>query len=210
MTRAPVPGRAKTRLEPLLGPGGCARLQAELVRHTAAVANRVAPGAVFVATAGDTELVRPLVPAGVHLFAQHGRDLGARMAHGCRRVRASRPGPIVVIGTDCPALGPEHVIVALDRLVTCDVVFGPAVDGGYYLVAHHLADPAVVFDLPPVAWGGPDVLERSLAATHAAGLTAALIDQERDLDTPADAALVRADPRTPQGIADLLAPVPAP
>ena len=209
MARAPVPGRTKTRLEPLLGPRGCARLQAELVRHTAAVANRVAPGAVFVAAAGDRELLRPLVPAGVHLFAQRGDDLGARMAHGCRRVRASRSGPILVIGTDCPALGAEHLTAALDRLVTCDVVFGPALDGGYYLVAHDLADPAVVFGLPPAAWGGPDVLERSLAATHAAGLDAALIDPERDLDTPADAALVRSDPRTPPGIADLLVPVPA-
>jgi rSAM/selenodomain-associated transferase 2 len=50
-----------------------------------------------------------------------------------------------------------------------------------------------LFDLPPEGWGGPDVLDRSLAAAHAAGLTTALLGPERDLDTPADAEALAAE-----------------
>jgi rSAM/selenodomain-associated transferase 2 len=94
-----------------------------------------------------------------------------------------------VVGVDT-RLTAEHATEALERLEHADVVFGPALDGGYYLVGHKRPEPAL-FDLPPQGWGGPDVLDRSLAAAHAAGLTTALIRQERDLDTPEDADALR-------------------
>jgi uncharacterized protein len=203
MARAPVPGRTKTRLEPLLGPAGCARLQVALVRHTAATAQRAAPGAVFVAVAGPPELVAPLVgPA--RSFGQCDGDLGARLAAAVARVGAVRPGPVVVVGTDCPALRPEHVGEALDGLAAGhDAVFGPAHDGGYYLLA--LAAPrAEVFGLPPEAWGGAQVLALSLAAARRAGLSTGLIGVEHDLDTPADAAALLGDPRVPAEVVALL------
>ncbi|MGQ0574799.1 MAG: TIGR04282 family arsenosugar biosynthesis glycosyltransferase [Pseudonocardia sp.] len=263
MAKAPVAGHAKTRLEPLLGPDGCARLQAALVAHTVRVAAALAPTSV--AVAGDLALVAPLVPPGVELFAQCAGDLGTRLTtaaaappvppasprsrHGesafpARRVRVldtASPqiqhgagvgaaavvpaavvpavvgpavvGPaVVVIGTDCPQLGAEHVDAALARLaVGDDVVFGPAHDGGYYLVALAASTPpAPVFALPPAAWGGPDVLALSLAAATRAGLRAGTITAEHDLDTPADAAHARTDPRIPPPIAALLTPSPTP
>lgn len=203
MARAPVAGRAKTRLEPLLGPEGCARLQAALVRHTAAVAAGI--GETSVAVAGPPDLVAPLVPAGVTLFPQADGDLGARITAAVAHVRAGS-GPVVVVGTDCPQLGPAHVRGALDRLAAGDdVVFGPARDGGYYLVAlAPPAPPAPVFALPPAAWGGPDVLALSRSAADRAGLRVGLLDPEHDLDTPADAAHALADPRVPAAIAAVL------
>ena len=245
VARAPVAGAAKTRLEPLLGPAGCARLQAALVAHT--VATAAALGPVSVAVAGPAELVAELVPAGVELFRQRDGDLGARMAAAVEQVRAryARPratpttwardgdatagtGPavergtdcpqlgathvtaeaVVVVGTDCPQLGATQVTAALDALAAgADVVFGPAHDGGYYLVALAPTTPAApVFALPPGAWGGPQVLALSRTAADGAGLRVALLDVEHDLDTPADAARARADPRVPATISALLCP----
>ncbi len=204
MARAPVPGRTKTRLEPLLGAAGCARLQAELIRRTVAVAEGVTPGAVFVAYDGPQAVLRPLLSPGIRLVEQREGDLGARMAAAVEWVRSVRSGPVVVLGTDCPVLGPEHLQAAADGLAAdTDVVFGPAHDGGYYLVA--LSGPAAqVFALPPTSWGGPEVLARSLAAVRRAGLRPGLIGVEHDLDTPTDAAVHARDPRVPAEIVALL------
>ncbi len=211
MARAPEPGRTKTRLHPLLGPDGCARLQAALIRHTARLAAAVPAGAAFLCylPADAAEAFGPLADAGITLFPQHGADLGRRMADAAAFTAARRDAPVVIIGTDCPVLDTGHLYRAAAHLRRgCDVVFGPARDGGYYLVA--LARPAPeVFDLPPAAWGGPDVLELSRTAADALGLTVGLIDTEDDLDTPADAATMLADPRLPPEIADLLRAAPA-
>lgn len=208
MTKAPQPGRTKTRLEPLLGPEGCARLQAALIRRAASLAAGAAAGAAFLAytPAAAGETVRCLVRAGTTAFPQRGDHLGQRLTAATATVLALRPGPLVIIGTDCPVLGPRHVWAATKQLADgCDVSYGPAYDGGYYLVA--LAAPAPqLFDLPASVWGGPEVLEQSLAAATAAGLTVGVLDPERDLDTPADAAAAVADPRLPGDIARLLAP----
>lgn len=233
MAKAPVAGRAKTRLEPLLGPAGCARLQEVLVRHTVATVADLAP--VYVAVAGARELVGRLV-GDAPMFDQCDGDLGQRMTAAIVHVRAapapvtdshrrtarlaapyrptraagpadSRPVPaVVVVGTDCPQLSAEHVGAALARVAAGDdVAFGPARDGGYYLVALAASTPAApVFALPADAWGGPEVLELSLAAAQRAGLRAGLIGVEHDLDTPDDAAVARADPRVPPHIAALL------
>lgn len=206
MAKAPVAGHAKTRLEPLLGAAGCARLQAALVRRTVTVAEQAAPGAVFLACAGPADLLHPLVGPGTRLFDQCDGDLGQRMTDAVERVRERRPGPVVVIGTDCPVLGRGHLRAAADALaVGCDVVFGPAHDGGYYLVG--LRGPAApVFAIPHACWGGPGVLAASRAAVRAAGLRSVLIDVEHDLDTPADAVVHGADPRVPPELAALLTP----
>ncbi len=210
MARAPEPGQTKTRLHPLLGPDGCARLQSALIRHGARLAAAVPPGAALVChtPADAAKAFGPLVDGGVALFPQRGADLGERMANAVAVAAARRDAPVVIIGTDCPVLDAGHLRSADAHLGRgCDVVFGPARDGGYYLVA--LARPAPeVFDLPPSAWGGPDVLELSRHAAAAAGLTVGLIRTEDDLDTPTDAAAMLADPRLPPDIARLLDAAP--
>lgn len=210
MARAPRPGRCKTRLEPLLGPEGCAALQAALTVHAAAWAARAAPGAAFVAFDPPDALdeVGALVPAGTDLFPQSGADLGARLAAATARVFAHHEGPLLVIGTDAPALADRHAAAALDDLASgCQAVFGPAFDGGYYLVGLDRPRPEL-FRLVAETWGGPQVLRASLEAAGAAGLEIGLIDLERDLDTPEDARAWRADPACPPAIAARLGGAP--
>jgi len=72
----------------------------------------------------------PSVP-GVGLIPQGHGDLGARMA---RPLAELPPGPVIVVGTDIPDIAPRHIADGFAALGTHDFVFGPAADGGYWLV----------------------------------------------------------------------------
>jgi rSAM/selenodomain-associated transferase 2/rSAM/selenodomain-associated transferase 1 len=192
MAKAPVPGRVKTRLEPAFTPSECAELQNALIRRTVRWAREVAPGAVFVACDRPEELP-PELSSGARVIAQADGHLGERLAAATAEVWGRHGGPLFVVGVDT-RLTRAHVEEALDALATGrDVVLGPALDGGYYLVASARPVPEL-FGIPPTGWGGPDVLEHSLAAAREAGLETCLLEPERDLDTPADAEHLLDDP----------------
>ncbi|MGE3477674.1 MAG: TIGR04282 family arsenosugar biosynthesis glycosyltransferase [Rhodospirillaceae bacterium] len=69
---------------------------------------------------------------GLRLRAQGGGDLGARMR---RAFLARTKGPVVLVGSDIPALGPKQIRAAFRALGRNDLIFGPAKDGGYWLIA---------------------------------------------------------------------------
>ena len=102
---------------------------------------------------------RRLWPGRIPIVRQGRGDLGARM----RRALAARPpGPAVLVGTDIPALMPQHIADAFRLLGRHDLVFGPAADGGFWLVG-----PRRSPCLPPlfgeVRWSGPHALADVLA-----------------------------------------------
>ncbi len=203
MAKAPRAGEVKTRLEPLLGPEGCARLQGALIEAATAWAVDAAPGAAYLAYGGAREALEPHVAAGVNCFADGRGDLGDRLTAATSRVLRERSEPLLVVGTDMPLLIRAHAREAEAVLRGgTDVTFGPALDGGYWLVG--LARPVPdVFDLGG-EWGGAAVLERSLERCAAAGLRAELLGMQRDLDDPADARALAGNPGLPAGVAEIL------
>lgn len=206
IAKAPRPGLCKTRLEPLLGADGCAALQAELIRRAAAWAAAVGTPYVAFTPADAREEIAALAPEGTRLIEQAEGDLGDRLAAATAFVLDEHGGPVVLIGVDTPQIKPEVGLQAIEDLRNgVDVTFGPAADGGYYLVALAEKHPEV-FDLPSEKWGGPEVFELSLAAAHAAGLQLAMLRAERDLDDEQDARAMLADPLTPPEIAAFLRP----
>jgi glycosyltransferase A (GT-A) superfamily protein (DUF2064 family) len=78
-----------------------------------------------------------------------------------RALAACPPGPAVLIGADIPALGPEHIAEAFRLLGKHDLVFGPAADGGFWLVGARRSPR-----LPPlfgqVRWSSPHALQDAL------------------------------------------------
>jgi glycosyltransferase A (GT-A) superfamily protein (DUF2064 family) len=111
--------------------------------------------------------------------------LGRRLEAAFERALADgRATSVVAIGTDCIDLDGRHLADARDHLAAgADLVFGPALDGGYYLVAMRQLQVAVFRDIP---WSSPETLARSLAAAHEAGLATALLEPLRDIDDLAD------------------------
>ena len=197
---APRPGLCKQRLEPFLGPDGCARLQGALVARAAAWAAQVGEPYVAVAPADAAGDIEPLVAPGTTLFAQAPGPVGERLAAAVREVFAARGGPVLIVGVDVPHLGPAHAAAALDDLRDeVDVTLGPSSDGGYYLVALRAPSDAV-FALPDNAWGGPQVMFLSMQAAVEAGLTIGMLRSERALDEEADARALLADPLAPPDI----------
>jgi hypothetical protein len=203
LAKAPRPGLCKTRLHPLLGPEGSARLQAALIRRAVAWAHEL--GDVFVAfTPDDAEGEIAALAPGATLFAQAEGDLGDRLADATGRVLGEHGGPVVLVGVDAPTLTAAHGRAALEDLADgCDVSFGPATDGGWYLVALHEPHPEL-FDLPTEEWGGPEVFRLTLERVSAAGLSLGMLRSERDLDEPADARALLADPIAPPDVLEAL------
>jgi uncharacterized protein len=97
--------------------------------------------------------------SGVEAVGQGGGDLGIRMR---RALADCPPGPVVLVGADIPALCSRHVAAAFRLLGTCDLVFGPAEDGGFWLVgARHPRRLPTIFGR--VRWSGPHALADTLA-----------------------------------------------
>ncbi len=130
--RAPRIGRVKTRLAAGIGPVAAWAF----ARHT--LRNVVRPLAAdrrwrcWLAVTPDRAVFwRRLWPLTFGLITQGSGDLGRRMA-GVSECLS--PGPVVIIGTDAPAIRPRHAAAAFEALGRHDAVFGPARDGGYWLV----------------------------------------------------------------------------
>lgn len=110
-------------------------------------------------------------------------DLGERMARAIRAELAHGAARVVVIGTDCPELGAADIESAFAALDEADVVFGPATDGGYYLVGVRDNHPSL---FGRMIWSASDTLAVSLERAAAAGLDVHLLAPRSDIDTAED------------------------
>ena len=118
---------------------------------------------------------------------QGGGDIGQRMA---RPMRGLPPGPVVLVGSDIPELARRHVAAAFAALESHDAVFGPARDGGYWLVGLRRRPSA----MPPftgVRWSGPHALADTLRRLDARR-SHLLLETLSDVDTVEDYAAWRA------------------
>lgn len=155
--KAPVPGAVKTRLIPALGAERAARLQAAMIRRvvTAAVESGLGPVSLWCWPHTAHLLFQDLhTRLGVELWSQCEGDLGQRMLHCFSSL--CRAGPVLLVGSDCPALDGRALRRASDSLrAGADAVFLPAEDGGYVLAGLRHAEPRLFESLQ---WGGPNVM----------------------------------------------------
>lgn len=186
--RAPLPGRVKTRLVPLLGEKGAARLHARLVERTVrtALAARCGPVELHYAPRARHPFFRRLARRyPLSLRAQSGGDLGARMRRAFERVLREAHAAILV-GSDCPALTPADLRAARRALRGgADVVFAPAEDGGYALIGLDRPRGAL---FTGIDWGGPRVLAQTRRAIARLRLRRVELRTLWDVDRPEDAA----------------------
>lgn len=130
MAKAPDLGRAKTRLARDIGPRAIVLCRLMLADTFAAARG---PWRLVVAVAPRVGLWswRRFWPKDAALIAQSGGDLGDRLTAVLSTIAR---GPVVVIGGDAPALRRRHLSAAFRALERADAVFGPATDGGFWLV----------------------------------------------------------------------------
>lgn len=159
-----MPGQVKTRLARSIGDAAACAIFREML---CGVIDRLAdrPGwRTWLAVTPDAAASSQAEwPRAIPRVAQGGGDLGARMH---RVLSRARPGaPVVIVGSDIPDPDAGHVAEALAALETHDLVVGPAVDGGYWLIGAADAPPPDLF--ADVRWSSRFALADTLADTLA-------------------------------------------
>ena len=116
-------------------------------------------------------------------FVQVEGNLGDKMKHAFNQGFAAGYQNIVGIGADLADLTSELIESAFDKLKTNDFVFGPAEDGGYYLVG--TAQPQLyIFENKP--WSTPALLQETLTEIKAKSMSVSFLKTLNDIDTVED------------------------
>lgn len=185
-SRAPVPGRCKTRLMPVYGARGAARIHRQLVRKTLRTACALTGAKVELWCEPDTGhgfFLQLRHDFGVTLRRQAAGDLGRKMALALSRTLAAGAGKVLLIGTDCAVLGPIDLNAAATALEHKDVVLQPSEDGGYVLIGARQISPGA---LRGVAWSSGRELQQTLSGLRRRQLHAALMPELWDVDEACD------------------------
>ncbi|MDO7170822.1 TIGR04282 family arsenosugar biosynthesis glycosyltransferase [Mariniflexile sp. AS56] len=111
---------------------------------------------------------------------QEGVDLGERMKNAFKKGFDAGYERIVLIGSDLPDINSNHIETGLQALNSNNVVFGPALDGGYYLVGFSKFHECVFQNKP---WSQPHLLEVSLTELKQNNVSFTLLDTLNDIDT---------------------------
>jgi rSAM/selenodomain-associated transferase 1 len=188
MVKQPVAGRAKTRLCPPLTDEEAANLAEAFLRDTVANACKADCADVVLAyTPLESKAWFAYQFPDLLRIPQRGHDLGERLTAVFEDACSLRCQPCVVIGTDSPHLSPSLLCTALDMLQTGqesnDVVLGPAIDGGYYLIGLRWQQPALFKD---IAWSTDQVLAQTQERAVKSGLRTVLLPEGFDVDTWSD------------------------
>ena len=184
--RAPEPGRAKTRLIPMLGAARAAALQHLLIERALATALAAGIGPVELWCAPSAQ--HPLLAGcaarhGINAASQCDGDLGARMLHAAVTALAAA-SRIIIIGSDCPALTAadlQHAAQALEQ--HHDAVLIPAEDGGYVLIGLKWWDARL---FAGIAWGSDQVMAATRVRLAALNWCWHELPPSWDVDRPAD------------------------
>ncbi|WP_299607971.1 TIGR04282 family arsenosugar biosynthesis glycosyltransferase [uncultured Tateyamaria sp.] len=177
MLKVPRPGRVKTRLGKDIGLVPAAWWFRHQVQ---ALLRRIEDPRwhVVLAVAPDHEGMACRVwPARFERWPQGAGNLGDRMIRMMRRAG----GSVCVIGADIPGINRQRIARAFEALGSNDAVFGPAPDGGYWLIGIKRGSKLRKTALNGVRWSTEHALSDSRASLDAARV--ALVDTLADVDT---------------------------
>jgi rSAM/selenodomain-associated transferase 1 len=185
--KRPEPGRVKTRLCPAFTPAQAAAfyrsMLGDVLEASAAMAADAGLEAVLAVAPASAcaELARDC-PSSFRVTAQRGADLGARMEWAVAEAAAGGASPILLRGSDNPALGASAVLAARDALATCDLAIVPDRGGGYGLVGLRRPIPGLFAH----RMSTNTVLEDTLEGAVRQGLRVQLLEPCFDIDTVGD------------------------
>ncbi len=181
VAKKPSPGQTKTRLCPPLNCKQAADLYECFLCDTLAVMRdvpNVTPKIVYLPQDAH-DYFRNLAPD-MDLVQQRGESLGERLDNLLTDVLLDGADKAVVMNSDSPTLPKAYLIQAFDQLSATDVVLGPTLDGGYYLIGVKEPQPGILRD---VEMSTPYVLRDTLELARKAGVTVSLLPEWYDVDT---------------------------
>ncbi|MEB3181721.1 MAG: TIGR04282 family arsenosugar biosynthesis glycosyltransferase, partial [Nostocaceae cyanobacterium] len=187
-SRYPEPGKTKTRLIPALGAQGAANLQRQMTEYTLsqvrAIKNTLDISIEICFAGGNQQLMQDWLGSDLIYQEQGEGDLGCRMARSLALAFRNHAQQVVIIGTDCPSINTETIIQAFEQLqLNHDLVLGPAVDGGYYLIGLRRPIPELFIN---INWGTAQVLSQTVNIAQRLQLSVAYLPEMADIDRPED------------------------
>jgi len=182
--KAPLLGKVKTRMQPDLSPKISLELYKAMGKDLANIFSQCNDFDLIIQY--TPENARPEMEAwlGKHLNykAQQGASLGEKLQSAFSHALTAYK-KVCIIGSDLPTLQKQDVVGSFDKLNLYDLVLGPAIDGGYYLVALKAVHPEI---FQGVDWGTGSVLSQTLQNARQNHLGVYQLSVEEDIDTFSD------------------------
>jgi len=172
-------GTVKTRLAKTIGDFGAFEVYSELVKITEQATQKldVDKRIYFSNSIVDTQWKDD------YKTVQSGVDLGERMLNAFRDGFEAGYKRIVLIGSDLPDINTTHITNGIAALNANDVVFGPAEDGGYYLIGLSKLETSIFIDKP---WSQPNLLNETLQELQKLKVSVGILEPLNDIDTYED------------------------
>ncbi|MGF1540057.1 MAG: TIGR04282 family arsenosugar biosynthesis glycosyltransferase [Pleurocapsa sp.] len=201
-SRYPEAGKTKTRMIPVLGAVGAAKLQQKMTEHTINTARKLKRSRDNLAievhfTGGDQQLMADWLGKDLYYYPQVAGDLGQKMRSAFARAFQQGNNRVVTIGTDCPDIDEKILTEAFQalefmELEPINLVLGAALDGGYYTIGlsqysdENLlnSDWKCLFD--NIAWGTDKVFQQTKDIANHLKLNTYYLPLLRDIDRPED------------------------
>ncbi len=192
----PILNQVKTRLVPPLSP------EQALTLYTAFLTD----GYAALTELSDVDIVIAYTPPEAHpdlqallgddatYIPQIGDDLGERLISATQWSAQHGYTNILIIGSDTPTLPISYIAEGIRLLDTRDIVIGPSVDGGYYLIGFAVENLTTIVPLvfSKIAWSTADVLQQTLTRIQSTDATLGLLPLWYDIDTAQDLAFLQA------------------
>lgn len=189
--KAPISGQVKTRLVPALSEQQACHVYKNLLTHCLEQIQSVD----WQSQLWSTDISHPYIRRcadqnSMPLYFQTGDDLGEKMFLAARQ-SLTNFRYVIIIGTDCPSIDVSVINEVVKKLKSgCDVVLGPAADGGYVLIGLSIAAESLFND---IEWGTNRVLDLTRTRLRDEGLNWHELSMQRDIDRPADLQYLQQD-----------------
>jgi rSAM/selenodomain-associated transferase 1 len=187
MTRVPIPGKTKTRLMKILSGEECAKLHRCFLLDLFNIFRFIEDDIDIYLTYTPEKhfpLIKEYIPSHIQFFPQHGKNLGEKMHNSFEYLLNKGYTKVVLMGADIPDIQPTDINKAFEALGNHDIVLGPTIDGGYYLIGMRKVYREIFDD--KLKWGNRSVLEGTIDIANSLGLRTSLIEKLRDIDTKED------------------------
>ncbi len=180
--KAPLPGQAKTRLSPPLKSEEAATMAEAFLLDTLEMIETIKLNAekiIYYTPKTAANYFSHLRSGNWQFKPQQGRSLKMKITNAFRIEIENNDQPVIIIGSDSPTLPPQYLEEALIKLRSTDLVVGPALDGGFYLIGINKFYPEL---LKPVILSKPESCEKLLESADRIGLTFKKLPEWYDID----------------------------
>jgi rSAM/selenodomain-associated transferase 1 len=177
--KTPALGKVKTRLARTIGNEAALDVYLQLIEHT----ERVTSGLNMDQHIYYSQNLSEDYWLNVYTTTQNGADLGERMLNAFEDGFNKAYDKIVLIGSDLPDLNQMLINEAFSLMDKKEVVLGPALDGGYYLIGMNKLIPQMFLDKP---WSTPLLMEMTMKDLNMRGYSVSTLQTLNDIDTYED------------------------